>query len=65
MPKMAILGGFRQITKKLSDNFFSFFARIKHISVSKTPASLNWLESFVQILRHFEIFHIMEPYGRK
>ena len=26
---------------------------------------LDGLESFVQILQHFEIFHIMGPYGGK
>ena len=68
MPKMAILGGFRlfgKLQKNCLITFFSFSALIKPILVPNTSSNLNGLESFIQILQHFEIFHIMGPYGGK
>ena len=70
MSKMAIFWGggwgIRYIAEKLSDNLFSFFfAKIKHIPVTNTSPGLIGLESLVQILRLFEIFLIMGPYGGK
>ena len=41
-----------------------FFCKNKAYVPSTSP-TLNGLESFVQILEHFAIFHIMGPYGRK